>query len=192
MNTSLPLSLRIPTAPARRDVSRHISPLSDRKPVIPLSNGISPLTITNGQCRSAFEAAMVFITARRCSPPTKRHHAYVCFLRENRVIEVTRLAELRGYNPILNLAPIAKQAKLLGVNEVILCTWHGPSAEEPFAEEQMDEVVSQYESLRDLFGINLVDNIRLSDTSFYSYYADQERPFSPPRRELNPSMGRLY
>ncbi|GAB3317810.1 hypothetical protein GCM10027299_09190 [Larkinella ripae] len=123
------------------------------------------------------------MAARKGYPPTNRYYVYVAYLKNFKVVEVQRLMQQRGYNHIIALGSVVKRARGLGVTDVILCTATWSTNEQPFAEEQIDEVQSQYETLRDLFGINLVDNIRLSPTCFYSYFADCERPYRVPQKD---------
>ncbi|RRB06296.1 hypothetical protein [Larkinella rosea] len=171
MPASMPFDASLKTSNSKSDLQR------------PANSVINPLSITGGHCRSSFEASLIFMAAGKCYPPTSRYYVYVAYLKNFKVVEVQRLMQQRGYNHIIALGSVIKRAKVLGVTDVILCTSTWSTNEQPFAEEQIDEVVNQYETLRELFGLNLIDNIRLSPTCFYSYYADCERPYRVPQKD---------
>jgi len=104
-----------------------------------------------------------------------------------------RIGRIRGYNPTLKLDSVIKQAPRLGADGIILATWHQPTGEERFALEQSQEVERQFDVLEE-GGIRLVDNLRISETGLFSYYAHWDGPFDTPglRPSGANSVNRLY
>lgn len=144
----------------------------------------------NALLQTPFQAALVFTAEKQRSKPG--YAAYVCYLNGQQVIEVERLNALHGHNPQLNLTSVIDRIECeSSITGVIIATWHHSTAEDPYAEEFVEEVYRQYDLLR-VAGVKLVDNLRLSETGVYSYYGQHNGPYSDSPSSHEQSICRLY
>ncbi|QMW02503.1 hypothetical protein [Spirosoma foliorum] len=140
--------------------------------------------------QSPFQAALLFTIHKANNKPG--HDAYVCYLKQQRVVHVERLHSLRGHNPTVNLSSVIRYVRHNEeITGVIIGTWVRSTSEYPYAEEFSNEVERQYHVLLEA-DIKLVDNLRLSETGVYSYYGDHAEPFAESPFDSQTGVCRLY
>lgn len=143
-----------------------------------------------GLLQTPFQAALLFSAEKQHNKPG--FAAFVCYLNGQQVIEIERLHGLRGHNPQVNLtAVIGRIKREPSITGVIIATWQHSTAEDPYADEFVEEVYRQHDLLIEV-GIKLVDNLRLSETGAYSYYGYYEGPYSDSSSSHEQSICRLY